>query len=191
MVKVILEIEGDSLSEVLATVNDARNLDLPQPMDANSLMALHGDTFSVDARAAGMLDYVPDLSSLTDLLTRLNPVFVVELVDALTEFRSATGLRDKIIRSLGIAKAFVKLTATEADDKAVSAIDKIIETPFVLDVLVGLVQRLLGSPGALSALTEEEDAAMKASAINIPLMMGIAQLLVSIIRTLIHNSKED
>jgi len=192
MATVILEIEGTSLADVLAAIPAEQGglKDAPAPMDAASLLALHGDTFSVDARAAGLLDYVPDLGALTDLVTRLNPQTITELLNALSDFRTAANLREEIVKAMHIATVLVKLTSTDLDDQAVLVIQKILDTPFVLDVFINLVQRLLGSPSASAAsLITEEDAVMKASAISIPVMLGVAQLLAAIIRTLIH-SKE-
>lgn len=184
--KVILEIETDSIEELR---NQLCGLSACRPSDTLAEFLATPITAPCDgfaSHSAGLLDRIQNLRDLTDLISRFNPVLITDLVVAVKELLAADQLRDKIIHAMGVAAVMVKFTTTEADDNVLATVRKLLDTPYVLDVFITIVQKLLGGPSAKAVVSTEDEAVFRAQSISLPVLMELAQFIVMIIRMFIH-----
>lgn len=136
----------------------------------------------------------PYIGQIQELLSKIDVSKLPTLLASIQELFSAEGLKARVLAGLKLAQIYVTITPGERDDQLLSQISKIVGNDALLDILVGMLEKLTGAEtpatsGNVSALsvealgtvvTAEQTATFEAAGFDLNSVLTIAKLLLSI-----------
>lgn len=124
-----------------------------------------------------------DLTSLLDLLGKINAEQIGELLDAARLLISAeewTGQQGRIAAAVRVAKIVAQFSETETDDQLLAALEGILQNVGVLNAIAAHCE--VAATGQPVALTADDQAIYETAGIDLGRIIAIINLLLELFR---------